>query len=288
MGRSGKRFEPRQQHTLDQLSQLLSGTKSKRKRALPSSSSDDSSSSSSSNSEPVAKKKKKKKKCSKLSKEGRKREASDMKRLACILLGKCSMKMLSLMLQYAERRLTALHTNGWSEVGMWGALHLVARIHPKVHGSVVAADNYKALDRSVQESVKRVRDSKGEVKMKEIVGKLADVEVTDRDVISLAIENGFQVQWLDEARAPVAGSKKGPSKVPAKEEEEPKPPVRARAERTLEPRVSSESAATSVSGVSDQETDAQQVPEVSAPEVEDPTNSRGKPSWSSSPRRHNC
>ena len=101
------------------------------------------------------------------------------------------MKMLSLMLQYAERRLTALHTHGWSEVGLWGALHLVARLNPRVHGSVLAADSYKALDRSIQESVKRVRDSKGEVKMKEIVRKLADVEATDRDVISLAIEHGF-------------------------------------------------------------------------------------------------
>ena len=160
MRRSGKRLEPRQQHTLDQLSQLFSGTKSKRKRARSSSSSDVSSSSSSSNSEPLAKKKKK---CSKQSKEERKQEVTDMKRLASILLEKCSMKILSLMLQYAGRRLAALHTNVWSVVGMWGALHLVARINPKVHGSDLAADSYKALDRSIRESVKRVRDSKGEV-----------------------------------------------------------------------------------------------------------------------------
>lgn len=100
--------------------------------------------------------------------------------------------------------------------------------------------------------------------MKEIIGELVDVEITDRDVIALAIEDGFQVKWIHEGKV---SSKKGP-KVPAKEEEKPQPPVAARAKRTLAPRMSSESADSSADSA-DQETDAQQVPEVSAPEVAD-------------------
>ena len=89
-------------------------------------------------------------------KRGQEKEILDMKRLASIVLAKCSMKMLGYMLHSACRRLNALHTNGWSEVAQWGAFYLVARMRPNVHGSHLAADSYKSLDRNIKESVKRV------------------------------------------------------------------------------------------------------------------------------------
>ena len=78
----------------------------------------------------------------------------------------------------------------------------------------------------MRESVKRVKKSKGEVTMKEIIGKLVDVEIAVKHVLALATEEGFQVKWVDEAKVP---AKKEP-KVPAKEEEKPQPPIAARSE----------------------------------------------------------
>lgn len=84
-----------------------------------------------------------------------------MRRLASIVLAKCSKKMLSYMLHEACQQSSVLHTTEWSAEGLFGAIYLVACVRPNTHGSQLEVDSYKSLDRTMKESVKRVKQSKG-------------------------------------------------------------------------------------------------------------------------------